>query len=107
MADALSLAWALALGGVLGTFFVGGLWWTVQRGLASAHPAAWFLVSWLVRMGGTAAGIAAVSGGKWQRLLACLAGFVVAGALVKRWTGPRPDAPDPRGTEAAHAPVAR
>ena len=41
MYDNLALALALLAGGVLGSFFFGGLWWTVQKGVASERPAIW------------------------------------------------------------------
>lgn len=81
-----ALAWAA--GGGLGAFFYGGLWWTVRRGTASAQPALWFLGSLLLRMGLTMAGFYFVSGGRWERLLLCLVGFVMARLAVTRLTRP-------------------
>ena len=49
MNDILPLALALAAGLLLGAFFFGGLWWTVQKGVASERPALWFLGSLLLR----------------------------------------------------------
>ncbi len=86
MSDALQLLLSLLTGMALGGIFFGGLWWTIRRGLMSAHPAALFLASGLLRMGVTLAGFYFVSDGQWQRLLLCLAGFLVARALVTLWT---------------------
>ena len=86
------LAWAAGVG--LGTLFYGGLWWTVRRGAASAQPALWFLGSLLLRMGLTMAGFYGISGGRWERLLLCLLGFVMARIAVTRLT--RPSLRDPR-----------
>ena len=48
--DEWSGALLAALGGVaLGGFFFGGLWWTLQRTLRSAHVVSWQLASLLVR----------------------------------------------------------
>ena len=41
--------WRSCAGALLGVFFFGGLWWTVQKGVASERPAFWFLGSLLVR----------------------------------------------------------
>lgn len=71
-------------GVLLGLFFFGGLWWTVRRGLTSNRPALWFLGSLLLRTGIVLAGIYFVSGGRWDGLLACLAGFVIARFIVTR-----------------------
>jgi len=45
----LSLLPALLAGAVLGVIFFAGLYWTVRRGTQSAHPALWFLSSFLLR----------------------------------------------------------
>jgi F1F0 ATPase subunit 2 len=71
-------------GVLLGVLFFGGLWWTVRRGLASKRPALWFLSSLLLRTGIVLAGFYFVSGGRWDGLLACLAGFVIGRFIVTR-----------------------
>jgi len=73
-------------GATLGTLFFGGLWWTVQKGLTSNHPALWFFGSTLLRTGLVLAGFFFVSAGDWQRLLACLLGFFIARIVVTRLT---------------------
>ena len=73
MSDILALALALFAGALLGTFFFGGLWWTVQKGVVSERPALWFLGSLLLRTGLILAGFYLVSQGHWSRLVACLA----------------------------------
>ncbi|MGC1717778.1 MAG: ATP synthase subunit I, partial [Isosphaeraceae bacterium] len=76
------LALALFAGALLGTFFFGGLWWTVQKGVVSERPALWFLGSLLLRTGLILAGFYFVSQGHWSRLVACLVGFLVARIIV-------------------------
>jgi hypothetical protein len=44
-----------------------------------------------------------VSGGHWERLLACLLGFVIARLIVTRLTGPADRTINP-AKEASHAP---
>jgi len=94
------------IGWLLGLFFFGGLWWTVQRGMASTKPALWFLASLTLRMGITLVGFYIVGREDWQRLLACLCGFFLARLLVARLTRPalnKPPQPLPV-KEKTHAP---
>jgi F1F0 ATPase subunit 2 len=84
-------------GVLLGVLFFGGLWWTVRRGLASKRPALWFLSSLLLRTGIVLAGFYFVSGGRWDGLLACLAGFVIGRFIVTRL--------EVRPIEHQHSPV--
>jgi F1F0 ATPase subunit 2 len=88
---------------LLGALFFGGLWWTVLKGLTSPRPALWFLGSMLLRTGITLSGFYLVSGGDWQRLLACLAGFVIARLVVTRLTRGLTVLPTRTAKEAGHA----
>ena len=67
---------------LLGVFFFGGLWWTVQKGVTSERPAVWFLGSLLLRTSLILAGFYFVSQGHWSRLVACLLGFLIARVIV-------------------------
>ena len=69
---------------VLGSIFFGGLWWTVCRGMSSRQPALWFPVSRLLRIGIVLTGFYLIGQGRWERLTACLLGFIVARMLVVR-----------------------
>ena len=104
MNEALTLVLAWVAGGVLGAMFFGGLWWTVQKGVSSKQPALWFFGSLLLRMSIAVAGFYFVSGGHWERLLACLLGFVIARFIVMRLTGPPVEHHNSPAKEAAHAP---
>jgi F1F0 ATPase subunit 2 len=84
MNDAVTLALMVAAGAGLGAFFFGGLWWSTRRGLRSTRPALWFASSFLVRMTATLAGFYFLSGARWERLLACLAGFLAARIAATR-----------------------
>jgi F1F0 ATPase subunit 2 len=84
MSELLQPALALLAGMLLGAVFFGGLWWTVQKGLASPRPALWFLGSLLLRTGIALAGFYVVAGGDWKRLLACLAGFIAVRIIATR-----------------------
>ena len=85
MSDIPALALAFVTGAVLGAIFFGGLWWTVQRGVAARRPELWFLGSLLLRIGVILAGFYLVSQGHWSRLVACLLGFLIARVMVVKW----------------------
>jgi len=101
MNEALSLASALLAGILLGALFFGGLWWTVRQGITSGQPALLFLGSMLLRTCIVLSGFYFVSGDNWQRLLACLLGFVAARLIVTRLTRL---VQQPLAQKAGHAP---
>ena len=81
------LALLAFLGGMLlGSTFYGGLWLTVQYGTVSKNPALWFLCSFLSRIGISLYGFYFISSGNWQRLLICLAGFMIARVIITSLT---------------------
>ena len=102
MNETLGLVLALVMGGLLGGMFFGGLWWTVQKGGSSKRPALWFLGSLLLRTSITLAGFCFVAGGHWERLLACLLGFVMA-RLIVTWLTRAADRPSRLARKASHA----
>ncbi|ABD68900.1 conserved hypothetical protein [Rhodoferax ferrireducens T118] len=104
MNETLTLALAWVAGGVLGTIFFGGLWWTVRKGVSSKQPALWLFSSLLLRIGIALAGFYFVSGGHWERLLACLLGFVVARLVVTWMTRSSGKNQTRPAREASHAP---
>ena len=110
MNEKLDLVLACMAGGALGAIFFGGLWWTVRKGLTSSSPVLWVFASFLLRTGIALVGFYVVSGGDWQRLLACLAGFVMARMVVTRLTRlPEESQKDQKGQtpptpKASHAP---
>jgi F1F0 ATPase subunit 2 len=87
------LALVFVVGIALSAFFFGGLWWTTRRGIASSMPAAWFLPSLMLRTGVVVAGFFEVSLGDWQRLLACMLGFLAARTVLIRCASTRSGAP--------------
>jgi F1F0 ATPase subunit 2 len=84
MTEAAWLLVALAAGLALGTVFFGGLWWTIARGLDSRFAALWFFGSLLLRTGMALSGFYLVGRGSWERLVVCLAGFLIARLIVTR-----------------------
>jgi len=76
----------LGAGFLLGGIFYGGLWWTVQRGLVSKHPAVWFFASFWLRLGMAMAGFYGIAHDDWRRMLLCVAGFILARFAITRLT---------------------
>ncbi len=104
MNEVVQLALTLLAGGGLGILFFGGLWWTVQKALASPRPALWFFGSLVLRTGIVLGGFYVVAGSDWRRWLAGLAGFVLARLAVVRFTRTSPVPSARTITEAHHAP---
>lgn len=75
---------AFTIGVVLGLFYLGGLWFTIQRLPVSHQPALLMLGSYVLRNGVVVFGFYVVMAGSWQRLVACLAGFVLARLVLIR-----------------------
>ena len=71
-------------GVLLGVAFYGGLWLTVRRLPLTRHPAALTLGSLLVRTALVCGGILWVARGRWQNVLACVAGIAAGRLLVAR-----------------------
>lgn len=86
----------------LGIFFFGGLWWTLRQSLVSPRPLLWQLGSLLLRFGVVLSGFYFVADGMWQRMFACLAGFVVARIMLLRLL-PSPVDRHSSSREASHA----
>ena len=103
MNESVTFLLAAFAGLLLGAVFFGGLWWTVQKGVASNHPALWFFGSFIARMSIVLAGFYFVGGGQWQRLLSCLAGFLLARFIVTWVTRPAIDVRLSETKEARHA----
>src|ERR1700733_9369563 len=108
MSDIPDLTLALVAGLLLGTFFFGGLWWTVQKALTSEMPALWFVGSLLLRTGVILAGFTFVPRNHWSRLVMCLLGFLIARFLVvRRLTHEPVEEPTPLEEGTSSAPYSR
>jgi len=101
--EVLTLFLACFAGLLLGGIYFGGLWWTVRNGVTARHPALLFLGSMIVRMTIILTGFFFISGGQWQRLLICLAGFIAARSIAIRLTRPPLDLESPVGSTGARA----
>jgi len=83
----IDLLLAMIFGVLLGTLYFGGLWWTVKKAVKSIRPLSWFICSLLLRLGSIMSGFYFVAGHDWEKLLACLLGFVTARGFFIRFTG--------------------
>jgi len=101
--DTLFLLLAFVLGVLLGVIFFGSLWWTVQKGLVSKHPALWFFCGSLLRTSITLTGFYFIGKDHWQRLVVCLLGFIIARFIVKRWVYILVEKPKSTDEEVIHA----
>ena len=86
----------LLAGWVLGLLFYGGLWLTTSRVLRSRHPVLWVLGGFVLRMALVLPALYWLSDARWERLLVCVAGFLIARPLVirlsARWQAASPNA---------------
>lgn len=104
MNESFVLASALVAGLFLGAVFFGGLWWTVCRSVASQHAGLRCFSSLAVRMSVALGGFYFVGHEHWQRMAACLFGFVIARCLVTWLTRPPVVPLSSRLEQASHAP---
>ncbi len=73
---------ALLAGCLLGAFFFGGLWWTVQLITAGRRPYLVIMASFLIRTAVVLAGFYLLLRAGWPCLFAGLAGFLAARTLL-------------------------
>lgn len=74
---------------ILGIFYFGSLWITVRQLPTTTYPVRLFIGSWLGRMVITLLGFYLVMNGQWQRVLICLAGFIVARIVMTSFWRPK------------------
>ncbi len=92
--NSLALIAALIAGALAGLAFFAGLWLTVTNLLTSKYAAGWMFLSFLLRTAIVLFIFYLAGGGSWERLLACLAGFVLTRAiLIRRLQFPQPTPP--------------
>ena len=107
MSELPALLLACVAGAVLGAVFFGGLWWTVQKSLTFRRPALWLFASLILRMSIALAGFYLVGQAQWERLMACLLGFLAARLIVTWRTRLQPNLPAKQTRpveEVRHAP---
>lgn len=82
MSPLLSLALAGMAGIGLGVFYFVGLWLTVKRLPDSRWPVALLLVSFVARTAVVVVGFYFVMGGRWERVIVAVVGFIMARMFV-------------------------
>ncbi len=83
------LLFLVFLGGIaIGFFFYSGLWLTIQRLPRSSRPGMLAAGSLLLRLALGLLAFHLVMGGRWERLLVCLAGFLLDRLLLVRHLAP-------------------
>ena len=74
-------------GGILlGIIFFGGLWFTVKKIVAAKTPAVLVFISFIIRVAITVIGFYFIGSGNWQKLIACMLGFIIARFIVIHYT---------------------
>jgi F1F0 ATPase subunit 2 len=74
----------LATGVGLGLIFYGGLFFTVRAVVKAKQPALLTVVSFALRTGVVLAGFYWIGAGDWTRIMAALAGFILARIILLR-----------------------
>lgn len=83
--DPPALALAFAFGFVTGAVYLRVLWLSVQRLAHARRPVIGLLTGMGMRLAVLLGAFYVIMSGDWQRLLACLAGFLVVRIAVTRW----------------------
>jgi len=84
MSPLAEMAACLVLGVAMGIVHFGGLWWTVNRGLQAANPAAWFVTSMVLRMALLLGCFRLILHGGWESIAACACGVLLARGAITR-----------------------
>ncbi len=85
----LELIGSLLAGVFAGGLFFGGLWWTVRRLAGARYPGLLMVVSALLRAAFVLGLFFLLGREHFERMLACLVGFVIGRILVFRYTRPK------------------
>ena len=83
--NGISMAIAVPAGVLLGVFFYGGLWLTVQRVASTGHPILLTIGSFWLRMVIVLAGFVVLARRGFVDVTLAMAGFVVGRMLVSRF----------------------
>jgi F1F0 ATPase subunit 2 len=85
---AINLILAVLAGLALGLFYFGGLWLTIRRIASSRRPGMLMLAGFVIRLLVTLCGFYLVMNGRWERILACLVGFLAIRFAMTRVLAP-------------------
>lgn len=87
------LLWAFSAGAFIGVIYFASMRWTVARLVRARQPIIWLLGGATVRIALVLPLFYIVMAAEWQRMLACLVGFVVGRIVSTRVRGAMPAAP--------------
>jgi F1F0 ATPase subunit 2 len=90
---ALHILVAFLAGLLLGLFYFGTLWLTLQRLSRAKRPELLTLGGFFIRTGLTLVGFFFVMAGHWERAASCMVGFLVMRKLMANRYGPLKQAP--------------
>jgi F1F0 ATPase subunit 2 len=88
ISSVMSLSLAVLAGLLLGLFYFGGLWLTVRRLPSSKRPGMLMLGSFTARLLITLCGFVLLMDGNWERIVACMAGFLATRFVITRKLAP-------------------
>ena len=93
MTQASYLIFAFAAGMALGAFFSLNLWSSVKAMTGRETP--WYILygSFVLRISVVLLGFFLVMAGRWERMIAALAGFILVREVMVRLLGRKPSAP--------------
>jgi len=80
----------LCAGAIVGLFYFGGLWLTLNKLTGSRQWGLWLGVSFLVRSTMAVAAFWLLAAGDWRRILALAAGFTLVRFLRVKQMQPKP-----------------
>ncbi len=86
--QAIQLIECVIVGAALGALYFGGLWLTVRRLPEQSNPMLWLLASTMMRLALLIAFFYLVTQGAWDKLAACLLGFIATRAYLLRRARP-------------------
>ena len=102
MSELIHLILAGGIGLGLGFFYFGGLWLTVRHLPNCRSPELFTLGSFALRVAVTLLGFYLVMGDRWERLLACMIGFILLRTLLVYRLNPKSRVKDATGGEEIH-----
>ena len=99
----ITLTLSLITGLIAGGIFFSGLWLTVKHLSTTRHPAILVVLSFVIRVAIVLGAFFLVGRGHFDRMLFCVAGFLVARFVVVRFTRKLSAEKPTTGREAASA----
>lgn len=86
------------IGAVLGAVYLAALWINVQQITRGRRPGALLAIGAAARITFLLGAFYLITGGNWQRLVACLVGFLLMRLIVTRWLRARGKSLEPART---------